>query len=219
MFLKVAFTAGVILSFLADVYGEDMKNQQTIRLPQPDVAGKMPLESTISGRRSIRNFSDKALSLKQVGQLLWSAQGITDRKRLRAAPSAGALFPLEVYVAKEDGLYRYIPDGHILQMVSARDIRPGLQKASLMQAWVKEAPVDIIICAVYKRVTSRYGDRGIRYTDMEAGHVAQNIHLQAVALGLGSVPIGAFDDRAVSAELTLADEEAPLYIIPVGHIK
>lgn len=214
---KFLLLAVIMLSGLNSACGEKMKDEEIITLPAPDTKGKIALETTILKRRSIRSFTGQALTMEQIGQLLWAAQGITDRRGYRAAPSAGALYPLEIYVAKEDGLFHYIPEGHKLRKLSEKDLRRGLQSAALFQSWVGKAAVDIIICAVYERVTSRYGQRGTRYTDIEVGHAAQNIHLEAVALGLGSVPIGAFSDDAVAKVLSLPEDEIPLYIIPVGY--
>lgn len=216
---KVLILVAIIISSLNSAWGEKMKEEDIITLPPPDTKGKIPLETTILKRRSIRSFTDQVLNLEQIGQLLWSAQGITDKRGYRAAPSAGALYPLEIYVAKGDGLFHYIPEGHKLRKLSDKDLRRPLQSAALFQSWVGEAAVDIIICAVYERVTSRYGKRGSRYTDIEVGHTAQNIHLQAVALGLGSVPIGAFSDDGVAKVLSLPEDEVPLYIIPIGYKK
>jgi len=199
-------------------YGDKM-NKQEIILPAPDTAGKVTLETAISKRRSVRAYSDKKLSIEQIGQLLWAAQGITDRRGYRAAPSAGALYPLELYVAKDDGLYHYIPKEHKLVKIRDNDLRPELQTAALSQSSVGKAAIDIIICAVYNRITSKYGTRGIRYADIEVGHTAQNIHLEAVALGLASVPIGAFSDGEVAKALSLPEDETPLYIIPIGYAR
>ena len=200
------------------IYGDKM-NEQEIILPTPDTAGKVTLETAISNRRSVRAYSDKKLNMKQIGQLLWAAQGITDKRGHRTAPSAGALYPLELYVAKDDGLYHYIPKGHRLRRITDNDLRPELQAASLSQPSVGEAAINIIICAVYNRIASKYGARGTRYTDIEVGHAAQNIHLEAVALGLASVPIGAFGDNEVAKVLSLPEAETPIYIIPVGYAK
>jgi len=198
----------------------EMAKAKIINLPTPETKGAMPLEESILKRRSKRGYSAGELTLQQIGQLLWSAQGITDKRRgYRAAPSAGALYPLEVYLAKNDGLYRYIPDGHKLELVKQEDLRNGLAKAAWGQRFIIEAPVSIVICAVYSRVTSRYGLRGNRYVDIEVGHAAQNVHLQAVALGLGSVPVGAYSDDEVSRALELPADHVPLYIIPVGYTK
>jgi SagB-type dehydrogenase family enzyme len=212
LFIIVIISCGIRPS-----WGEEMKKPDIIILPSPDTRGEVALEAAIQKRRSVRRFTGQALTLDEIGQLLWAAQGITSKRGYRAAPSAGALYPLEVYIAKKDGLFLYIPDGHKLKRISPDDIRSALQSASLSQACVGSAAVDIIICAVYSRVTSKYGKRGIRYTDIEVGHAAQNIHLQAEALGLSSVPIGAFSDDAVAEALSLPEEQAPLYIIPVGY--
>lgn len=197
-----------------------MAKTKEIRLPQPLTRGKVSVEEAISQRRSQRSFRDKDLSLDDISQLLWAGQGITEKKDgsgLRSAPSAGALYPMEIYVLTKNGLYHYLPESHALESIGERDLRNELARASWGQSFVAEAALDIVICAVYQRVTSRYGERGRRYTDIEAGHIAQNIHLQAVALGLGSVPIGAFSDSQVKNILNLLKDEVPLYIIPVGH--
>ncbi len=194
------------------------KGENTVKLPKPNLKGTMSLEECIQNRRSKRSFSPQPLSLDQVSQLLWSAQGITDEKKgLRAAPSAGALYPLELYVVKQDGLYHYKPEGHEMERLGTGDLRKPLSEAAHGQEPVSEAPVNIVICAVYERVTAKYGSRGILYTHIEAGHAAQNIHLEAVALGLGSVPVGAFQDDKAAGVLGLPKDHKPLYIIPVGY--
>lgn len=215
---QVSLVVFVIFSVIIPVYGDSMK-EDVIILPAPDTKGNVTVEAAISKRRSVRAFSDKELTLKEISQLLWAAQGITDKKGHRSSPSAGALYPLEIYLTKKDGLYKYIPDGHKIRRVSDKDLRNSLQSAAFSQSSVSTASVDIIICAVYERVKSRYADRGTRYTDIEVGHAAQNVHLQAIALGLDSVPIGAFNDNAVFKLLSLPEDETPLYIIPVGYKK
>ena len=191
-----------------------------IRLPQPVISGEVSLEEAIAKRRSQRSFSDESLSLNQISQLLWAAQGVTERNgeySFRTVPSAGAAYPMQIYAVTKDRVYHYIPESHTLEVVAEGDRRPDLSAASLSQDSVKEAAIDIVICGVYEKVTSMYGKRGRRYVEIEAGHIAQNIHLQAVALGLGSVPVGAFLDPQVQSVLNLPEEEIPLYIIPVGH--
>lgn len=194
-----------------------------IKLSDPSVTGIMTLEETLSKRRSVRNFANVPVTLGEISQLLWSAQGITSERGYRTAPSAGASYPLEIYllIGKADslapGLYRYLPGSHQLTLVLKGDIRESIAAAALGQKCVRTAPAIIVIAAVYDRVKARYGERGIRYTDMEAGHVGQNISLQAVALGLGTVMVGAFDDRAMKDVLKLGKDEVPLYLIPVGH--
>ena len=189
-----------------------------IELPAPETDGEVAVEASIEERRSIRNYADEALTLEQIGQLAWAAQGITDEGRgLRATPSAGATYPLEIYLVTAEGVAHYLPDEHALEVVIDEDRRPALADAALGQDWVRNAPLTIAVAAVYARTAGRYGDRAERYVHMEVGHLGQNVHLQAVALGLGSVPVGAFDDATVSAVLELPGDEEPLYLIPVGH--
>lgn len=192
---------------------------QKIDLPEPSLKGEVSVEETIEGRRSVRSFSPGALTLEEISQLLWAAQGVTEERRgFRAAPSAGATYPLELYLVTEDGIHSYAPDGHILEPVKSGDMRSSLAGAALGQRFVAEAQASIVITAVYARTAGRYGaERGRRYVHIEAGHAAQNIHLQAVALGLGSVPVGAFRDAEVSGALSLPEGHEPLYIIPVGR--
>jgi SagB-type dehydrogenase family enzyme len=198
-----------------------------IALPEPEKTGIMSVEEAISKRRSIREYSKQPLTLHELSQLLWSAQGVTDRiNKLRAAPSAGATYPIDVYVVVgEDGVvglrsgvYRYVPSGHEIYLLFEGDVRNELSSASLGQTWIAQAPVDLVITAVYERMTSRYGDRGIRYVHMKAGHVAENIYLEATALNLGTVAVGAFNDEKVQKVLRLPEENEPLYVMPVGHI-
>jgi len=199
-----------------------MSENDTLKLPPPNKTGEMTLEELLLRRRSRREFSDKQLSREQISQLLWAAQGITGEShgvKLRTAPSAGALYPIEVYVLTADGLYVYQPHVHSLTLLNQMDLRERLASAALGQRWVAEAPLSLVLSAVHERVTRKYGQRGIRYSLIEAGHIAQNVHLQAVALGLGSVPIGAFSDQEVSAVLDLPDNQQPLYIIPIGYLR
>jgi SagB-type dehydrogenase family enzyme len=186
------------------------------RLPEPKKQGSVSLEEALAGRRSERSFVRRTLDREQISQLLWAAQGVT-RRGLRTAPSAGALYPLEVYLVSGEGIYRHLPRSHELERIAEGDILPQLARAALDQGCIREAPVSIVIAAVYQRTERRYGDRAARYVWIEAGHVAQNIHLQAVAMGLGSVPVGAFDDRQVHRVLSLPEDQMPLYIIPVGY--
>jgi SagB-type dehydrogenase family enzyme len=169
-------------------------------------------------RRSVRAFVDTPLTYQELGQLLWAAQGITDGRGFRTAPSAGALYPLEVYVATAEGILHYAPKGHGLQVVSRIDARDALYRAGLSQDAIRSAPSTIIIAAVYDRTAKKYGtERSPRYVHLEAGHAAQNLLLEAVAMGLGAVPIGAFDDRGVQDAIGLRADHEPLYLIPVGH--
>lgn len=188
------------------------------KLPAPDITGKKPLEECIAKRRSVRKFQNKNLSVGQISQILWAGQGITDRKNgLRTAPSAGATYPMELYVLTPEGVFQYLQNDHSIEKVLSKDLRKQLSVAAFGQRYVSDAGISIVICAVYERTSFRYKDRGIRYVHMEAGHIAQNIHLEAEALGLGSVPLGAFDDNEVARLLGLEKECRPLYIIPVGY--
>ena len=186
-------------------------------LPPPILVGEKSLEEVIASRRSVREFTEQALSWSDISQLLWSAQGITDPSGLRTAPSAGALYPLEIYVALPDGAYHYLPHGHAMERVSERDLRQDLWQAGLRQDALRQAPAIFVIAAVYERTEAKYGDRAERYVHLEAGHAAQNMLLQAVALELGAVPIGAFSDDLVQDALGLPADHRPLYLIPVGH--
>jgi SagB-type dehydrogenase family enzyme len=200
--------------------GDLALSANTIALPKPNLIGKTSLEEAIFRRRSERTFQDKELSMEYLSQLLWSAQGITDDTYgLRAAPSAGALYPLVFYVLKKDGVFRYLPDGHKLLQLSDQDIRPSVARASLGQDYIKDAPVDIIVAANFAITQAKYGPRAFRYVCMEIGHAAENLQLQATALGLGSVPVGAFWDDVVRSSLKLPDNQDPLYIIPIGYIQ
>lgn len=194
------------------------KGGEMTELPSPHFTN-LSLEECIQKRRSIRSFLNKELSLQEISNLLWAGQGITDTiNEFRAAPSAGATYPLELFIAKKDGLFRYIPSGHRLRKEADKDLRKEIARAALNQMFIADAGVVIIITAVFKRTAWRYGERAYRYINNEVGHCAQNIHLEAVALGLGSVPVGAFDDEGIKKILKLKEEE-PLYIIPVGHMK
>ncbi|WP_208599058.1 SagB/ThcOx family dehydrogenase [Desulfonatronum thioautotrophicum] len=207
--------------------GETMMSPEAIELPAPSRSSSVSLEETLAQRRSVRSFSDTPLTLAEIGQLLWAAQGISEPRRgLRTAPSAGATYPLEIDVVIGNlegiaaGVYRYAPGEHALRPLDQErlqgDQRQALAQAGLNQSPLHSAPVTFAISAVHARTAARYGDRATRYVDMEVGHAAQNLSLQAVALGLGSVVIGAFNDREVASVLGLSSGESPLYLIPVG---
>jgi SagB-type dehydrogenase family enzyme len=191
--------------------------RDAIELPPPRQAGEPSFEEVLAARRSVREFTSVPLTMEELSQLLWAAQGVTSAWGGRTAPSAGALYPLEVYVATQQGLSHYLPDGHGLEPLASNDLRQVLATAALGQQAVADAPAVLIVTGVYARTASKYGDRAERYVHLEAGHAAQNVLLQAVALGLGAVPIGAFDDRALQQVLGLPLDHQPLYLIPVGH--
>ncbi|MDW7773237.1 MAG: SagB/ThcOx family dehydrogenase [Desulfobulbaceae bacterium] len=194
-----------------------------VHLPKPQLAGTNSLEQSLARRRSIRNFTGEPLSLAEISQLLWAAQGITSSEGCRTAPSAGALYPLAIHAAAgtvenlATGVYRYIPEKHELALTIKKDLRHELTHAALGQQSIQNSAVSLVITAVYEKTTWKYGERGIRYVHMDAGHAAQNICLQASALKLGTVPIGAFDDSEVGRILQLQKNEIPLYILPVGR--
>lgn len=190
---------------------------EEMALPEPRLKGEMSLEETLAQRRSVRSFTEEQLTMEEISQLLWAAQGITALWGGRTAPSAGALYPLEVYVATANGLYHYMPQEHKVISESQDDLRLKLWEAGLKQDAIREAPAVFVITAVYERTAKKYGDRAERYVKLEAGHACQNILLQAVALDLGAVPIGAFYDDQVQATLSLSTDREPLYLIPVGH--
>lgn len=190
---------------------------EVIELPSPRTAGELSLEEVLAARRSVREFTDDPLEMAELSQLLWAAQGLTAPWGGRTAPSAGALYPIEVYLAIREGVYHYLPEGHRLELLDRSDVRSPLAAAALGQEAVADAPAVMILTGVYARTEAKYGDRAERYVQLEAGHVAQNVLLQAVALGLGAVPMGAFDDGAVKDVLRLPPDHDPLYLIPVGH--
>ena len=194
------------------------KASKTIKLPRPLTKGRQySLEETLAARRSVRDFTDEALTNVEISQLLWAAQGVTDDEGLRTAPSAGALYPLELYVAMTMGFYKYDPARHELTLRSSENIKQALRDAALAQDAVAEAPAVFIITAVFTRMQRKYGRWAERYVLMEIGHAAQNLLLQAVALDLGGVPIAAFDEDQVSDAMRLPARESPLYLLAVGH--
>ena len=198
------------------------ESENVVELPEPVYSGDVSIEQALRERRSCRSFTDEPLTVHDVSQLLWAAQGVTNKRGYRTAPSGGALFPLETYVVVgnviglKSGIYRYKPRGHSLAPVLMGDKRRELCEATLNQTFVKEVPVNIVFSAIYERITKKYGERGKRYTHMEAGHAAQNVFLQAISLGLGAVVVGAFRDNDVKKVVPMEEDEQPLYIMPVG---
>jgi SagB-type dehydrogenase family enzyme len=196
-----------------------------VTLPHPFVTGGLPLSEAISQRRSYRDFTPAPIQLFQLSQILWAAQGITSTlSNLRAVPSAGTTYPLEIYAVVgensvenvEAGVYHYEIAGHVLSLHFQEDVRTEISSAALGQNSISVAPVNLIICAVYDKTMIRYNVRGERYVFIEAGHAGQNIYLQTTALGLGTVAIGAFHDDEVRQILQLDSRIRPLYIMPLG---
>lgn len=203
---------------------EGSKNMKKTDLPEPRLKSSFSVEESLSARRSVRAFTEQPVSLPDLSQLLWAAQGITEQRRgFRTAPSAGATFPMEVYLfaaniqGVEKGFYHYRIGAHQLEMIRPGDMIDELLRSALMQSWLRQAAGIFILCADYERTTERYGERGIRYVHIESGHIGQNIALQAVALELGTTMVGAFRDDQLAEVLQLPADLAPLYIIPFGH--
>lgn len=185
--------------------------------------GTFPLEQALRERRSVRDFRPDAVRLEEIARLAWAAQGVVTASGQRTAPSAGALYPLELYVVAGNvqglaaGVYRYEPSSGRLAALAEGERRDDLVRAAWGQRWLGEAPAIFVVAAVERRTTAKYGRRGVRYAHMEAGHAAQNLLLQATALGLGATVVGAFDDAGVKAAAALRDDAQPLYLIPVGR--
>jgi len=193
-----------------------------VELPKPSLIGEVSLEQLLAQRRSVRDYPETMLSLAEVGQLLWAAQGITHAKGFRTAPSAGALYPLELYVAVArvegltTGVYHYEPARHRLQKTIDDEVSTTLARAALSQSWIEDAAAVIVFTADYERTTRKYDKRGRRYVHMEVGHAAQNLFLQAGALGLATVTVGAFKDDDVARLLRIPKDWEPLLLMPIG---
>ena len=203
--------------------GMESVKETEITLPPPQKTSETSIEEALLKRRSIRDYKDEPLSLREISQILWAAQGITSPELGgRTAPSAGALYPLEVYltvrVAEEikPGVYKYLPDNHKLIKILDGDISDQLARAALNQISISNAPVNLVFSAVFERTTGKYGQRGIQYVYTEAGHAAQNVYLQVQSLKLATVVVGAFDEGEVKRILNLPEEETPLYVMPLG---
>jgi SagB-type dehydrogenase family enzyme len=227
--IVAAFAAAVVVAaaFTLRQGGKMMADTnnpgRSVKLPDPRRDSETSVEKALLKRRSLRSYAEQPLTLAQVSQILWAAQGVTEPTRgLRTAPSAGALYPLEVYVVAGKvndlpaGIYKYVPRSHTLIRVAEGDKRSDLASAALNQSWIAEAPIILVVSAIYDRTAVKYGTRATRYVHIEVGHAAQNVCLQAVALGLGAGVVGAFDDDAVARVLSAPSSEAPLYILPVG---
>ncbi|MEO0131735.1 MAG: SagB/ThcOx family dehydrogenase [candidate division WOR-3 bacterium] len=191
-----------------------------MKLPAVRLESNVSVEEALNTRRSVRQYKKEPLTIQEVSQLLWAAQGKTAGWGGKTAPSAGAIYPLTIYLAVGEvkelapGVYRYLSDNHELEKVLSKDVRKELTEAAWNQEYIQNAPVSIIVAADYEKMIRRYGKRGVRYVDNEVGHVGQNVQLQGEALKLGSVIIGAFEDSLVRSILGIREE--PVYIIPVG---
>lgn len=217
----ISFIIGVI-SLIKFTYAQ---NGKVIKLPTPSFKSSISIEEALLYRRSKRFYKDLPLTTQELSQILWASQGISDPDyKFRTCPSAGALYPLEVYISIlkvegiESGIYKYISEKHEIIQLYKNHKRDELYEASLKQEWIKWAPVVLIICASFYKTKARYGERGIRYIYIETGHCAQNIYLQCVSLSLGTVAVGAFDDDEISKILNLPKFEFPTYLMPIGRI-
>jgi SagB-type dehydrogenase family enzyme len=194
-----------------------------IPLPKPVLKGTVSVEEALSKRRSVRSYSPDPLPVGDVSQLLWAAQGITATGGKRTAPSAGAIYPLNLYLIAGNvkglasGAYRYVPEKHTLEKVAEGDLRLKLAEAASMQRWVGEAPAAIVFTVNYSMM-GRYKD-GKMFADFEVGHAAQNLMLEAVALNLGTVAVGSLNDGQIQKMLNISPAFIPVYLIPVGHPK
>ncbi|NVL90203.1 MAG: SagB/ThcOx family dehydrogenase [Desulfobacterales bacterium] len=201
------------------------EKEKSMKLPIPMLDGDVSLERAIKQRRTIRSFVDKPLTVGQLSQILWAAQGITDDRGLkRAAPSGGALYPIDIYAVMgkngvrelAPGIYHYDPIHHSIQKIAGTDAREDVAVASLRQMWMATAPVILVLTAEYRRITIKYGERGKRYAMIETGHIGQNIFLQCQAIGLSAGIVGAFYDKEVTRAINSQKNHEPLIIMPVG---
>jgi SagB-type dehydrogenase family enzyme len=198
---------------------------EAVKLPPPVKTGGMALAEALQVRRTVRRFASRPLDLTQIAQLLWGAGGASDPRGLRTAPSAGATYPLDLYLVVGErrvkelpaGIYHYQVETHALTSVAPGDARAAVARASLHQSWMAEAPVMVVITGEYRRCSARYGERGVRYTYMESGNISQNLFLAAEALGLGAGIVGAFEDKALAQAVKLPPAHEPLLIMPVGY--
>jgi len=218
--LYIVFITLLVGSCMNEIYA------QTVALETEGAQASMAVDVAIAKRRSIRSFKDEPILLNELSRLLWAAQGITDKpQKLRAAPSAGALYPLELYVVVANvqglpaGVYKYVVEIHALEKVSEGDKRTEITKASYDQSWITDAGAIIVICGVYERVRRKYGIRASRYVHMEVGAVAENIYLQGQALKIGTCFVGGFEDKKVQRVIESKRYEIPLAVLPFGKIE
>jgi len=219
------FVLGIaILMLLASSAGD----AGDLSLPTPSRKGTVSVEEALSSRRTHRSFQGCALSLKQFSQMLWAAYGVTavtSGRHLKTAPSAGATYPIDIYAVVGEGgiesvapgVYHYRPESHSLRPVGSGDVRSQVAAACLRQMWMAPAPLFIVITGEYARCSAKYGPRGVIYTHIEAGHVAQNVFLQAEALGLKAGIVGAFEKEDLGKALHIPAAHEPLLVMPVGY--
>ncbi|MFN4245095.1 MAG: SagB/ThcOx family dehydrogenase [Brevinematia bacterium] len=195
-----------------------------IKLPDVKKDSNFSLETAIYKRRSIRNYSHKTLKIEDISTILWAGQGITlEKEGLRSVPSAGALYPIELYLVSykvenlKPGVYKYFPHNHHIKLTKEGDFRESLFSACLLQEWIRECNASIVISAIFERTTKKYGERGKKYVYIEAGCVAQNIHLVSERLGIGTVIVGAFSENEVKKIISMEHNEIPIALMPLGY--
>jgi len=216
----VVVLISVMLLQPSGLYGQ--KSPQSIALPGVKPGAPGSFSDLMHRRRSIRTFAEGSMSLDQVSRIVFAAQGVTRQDFYRTVPSAGALYPLELFIVTgpvrelDRGVYRYSPEDHALVPMASGDRRKKLARQAYGQMWVAKAQVVVVLCTVYERVTGKYGQRGVRYAHIEAGCAAQNIALEGVNLGLGSTVVGAFNDGGVAEVIEASEDEKPLIVMPVG---
>ncbi|MCK4651379.1 SagB/ThcOx family dehydrogenase [Candidatus Babeliales bacterium] len=227
IYISISFILCIVVigAFIMFNKSNTNNNISTTKLMLPSSTGNISIEKTIKKRRSIREFKNIPLSSLEISQLLWSAQGITNKKEnFRATPSAGALYPLEIYIVcgnvqnLETGVYKYNPKKHELNSIQKGDKRNELFNACLQQKSIQKAPASIVICAIYDKTTKKYGARGKQYVHMEVGAASENIYLQAISLDIGTVFIGGFENDKVQKTINSKKEEIPLCVMPLGKI-
>ena len=220
----IIIIVGMLLLFSSAFSQENQKDfpmGTSIKLPEPSYKGKISLEEALSQRRSRRDLTSGSLTLNQVSQILWAAQGVTSKRGFRTAPSAGALFPIEIYLVVEEvdglksGLYHYIPDIHSLKGIKSGSLAESVSDAALGQKALTQAGIIVVITADVSRTAKKYEDRAERYVAEEVGAVAQNIYLQVESLGLATVLMGAFYDDKIQEALGIT--ETPFGIMPIGQ--
>jgi SagB-type dehydrogenase family enzyme len=226
MSCRIVPRLAVALTLLsASAFGALDAGSQTVPLPKPDLAGKVTLDQAIAQRRSSREYAAGALTLAEISQLMWCAQGITSPEGKRAVPSARAVYPLQVWLLAGDvtglpaGLYRYQPKEHALALVRDGDPRPALIAATPGQASLQHAAAVIAVVGDSLLAAGKFGAHATRWLGMEAGFVVQDVYLEATALGLGTVMVGGWQDAAVRGALTLPAAWQPLALMPVGRKK
>ncbi|TYB31682.1 MAG: SagB/ThcOx family dehydrogenase [Candidatus Mcinerneyibacterium aminivorans] len=206
--------------FLLDLNAENLQ----IKLPEPIKKSNVSIEKALENRRSIRSYSSMPVNLEELSQLLWAAQGVTNRKGFRTAPSAGALYPLKLYVVVENvknlekGIYMYKPEGHKLIKIKSNTNIEKIYKGALNQQSIKDASVNIIFGADFSVTDKKYRKRGKQYVYQETGHAAQNIYLQSESLNIGTVVVGAFYEEQIKKAAGMGDNETPICIMPAGKV-